>query len=88
MHATLNKGKSGKQSNYPDKYNYVPQDFKYDNKHYKYIKYTKFSMLPTNAPFTLDKHHSHNEVLDTKTKFGAKGTPNWNKGVAKYWFNL
>lgn len=24
-----------------DKYTFTPQDFSYDNKHYKYIKYTK-----------------------------------------------
>lgn len=24
-----------------DKYTFTPQDFKYENKHYKYIKYTK-----------------------------------------------
>ena len=24
-----------------DKYSLIPEDFKYENKHYKYIKYTK-----------------------------------------------
>lgn len=27
---------------------YTPQDLKYDNKHYKYIKYTKYNMVSLN----------------------------------------
>lgn len=29
-----------------DKYTFTPQDFSYDNKHYKYIKYTKHDSKP------------------------------------------
>lgn len=29
-----------------DKYTFTPQDFSYDNKHYKYIKYTKHEAKP------------------------------------------
>lgn len=49
-----------------DKYSYVPEDFKYDNKHYKYIKYKKYNkdVYGTNTPFADDK--SHNEVIETK----------------------
>lgn len=28
-----------------DKYSYLPEDFKYDNKHYKYIKYKKYNKV-------------------------------------------
>lgn len=27
------------------KYTFTPEDFKYDNKHYKYIKYTKYNKV-------------------------------------------
>lgn len=30
-----------KQQGAVDKYSLIPEDFKYENKHYKYIKYTK-----------------------------------------------
>ncbi|XP_059490771.1 proteoglycan Cow [Neocloeon triangulifer] len=82
LKATLKKSnKPMSSSSYSDKYNYIPQDFKYDNKHYKYIKYTKYSNGVTNSPYNVDKHRSHNEVIETKNKFGAKGTPNWNKVI-------
>ncbi|CAB3377690.1 Hypothetical predicted protein [Cloeon dipterum] len=80
LKATMKKSNKS-PSGLPDKYNYIPQDFKYDNKHYKYIKYSKFSGQSTSSPFAQDKHHSYNEVLDSKNKFGAKGTPNWNKVI-------
>lgn len=39
---TVSGSLSGEKSmSRPDKYTFTPQDFKYDNKHYKYIKYTK-----------------------------------------------
>lgn len=38
---TPDKPKADKQQSVADKYTFTPQDFKYENKHYKYIKYTK-----------------------------------------------
>lgn len=35
------KKKPGSKQNAVDKYSLTPEDFKYENKHYKYIKYTK-----------------------------------------------
>ncbi|XP_063226774.1 proteoglycan Cow isoform X1 [Bacillus rossius redtenbacheri] len=54
-----------------DKYTFTPEDFKYENKHYKYIKYTKYNkdlFAATNPPYSEDKERQrgHNEVLDTK----------------------
>jgi hypothetical protein len=39
-----------KNSNKPvrlpqDKYTFTPEDFKYENKHYKYIKYTRYNKV-------------------------------------------
>lgn len=38
-------------SNSIDKYTFTPQDFSYENKHYKYIKYTKHENKPLKARF-------------------------------------
>ena len=35
------KKKTESKQNIVDKYSLTPEDFKYENKHYKYIKYTK-----------------------------------------------
>lgn len=53
--ATLDKAgtggsiSGGRPSRTPSKsdilYTFTPQDFKYDNKHYKYIKYTKYNKV-------------------------------------------
>ncbi|XP_067011051.1 proteoglycan Cow isoform X2 [Anabrus simplex] len=61
--------KSSRQSQ--DKYTFTPEDFKYENKHYKYIKYTKYNkdgVPATNPPYSEDKarQRGYNEVLDTK----------------------
>nr|CAH7765439.1 unnamed protein product [Callosobruchus chinensis] len=52
-------------------YTYTPQDFKYDNKHYKYIKYTKYNNNKEmsgggNAIYSEDKERmrGYNEVLE------------------------
>lgn len=37
----LESEKANQQQANADKYTFTPQDFKYENKHYKYIKYTK-----------------------------------------------
>lgn len=40
--ATIENEKSNQQQQAnADKYTFTPQDFKFENKHYKYIKYTK-----------------------------------------------
>ncbi|XP_045467093.1 proteoglycan Cow [Harmonia axyridis] len=51
-----------------DVYTFTPQDFKYENKHYKYIKYTKFNKESNDIPYTEDKDRlrGYNEVLDNK----------------------
>lgn len=36
---------SADKKKYQDKYSYVPEEFKYDNKHYKYIKYKKYNKV-------------------------------------------
>lgn len=38
-------GKINKNPPKSELYTYTPQDFKYDNKHYKYIKYTKYNKV-------------------------------------------
>lgn len=40
----LNDGKPVPSSLKSDVYTFTPQDFKYENKHYKYIKYTKYKV--------------------------------------------
>lgn len=35
------RAENKQQQNVVDKYSLIPEDFKYENKHYKYIKYTK-----------------------------------------------
>lgn len=65
-----------------DRYMFTPEDFKYENKHYKYIKYTKYNKDPytvTNPPYSEDKErqHGHNDAIDTKTN--RAGLSAWNK---------
>ncbi|XP_044756507.1 proteoglycan Cow [Coccinella septempunctata] len=73
--ATLDKSGTGGgalggkiSSSKSDVYTFTPQDFKYENKHYKYIKYTKFNKERHDIPFTEDKDRlrGYNEVLDNK----------------------
>ncbi|XP_046392783.1 proteoglycan Cow isoform X2 [Ischnura elegans] len=73
-----------------DRYTFTPEDFKYENKHYKYIKYTKYNKDPyavTNPPYSEDKErqHGHNEALDSKTNRG--GISAWNKVQYVHGFN-
>nr|XP_018916028.1 PREDICTED: proteoglycan Cow isoform X1 [Bemisia tabaci] len=58
---------------FADKYSFIPQDFKYENKHYKYIKYTKhdnnlnkINFGSTKIPYSEDKQkmRGYNDVLD------------------------
>lgn len=57
---------------YMNKYMFVPKDFKYDNQHYKYIKYMKHEALNKNIYSNQemsedkDKIRGYNDVLDTK----------------------
>jgi type II secretory pathway pseudopilin PulG len=42
----LVKNNSNKPVRLPqDKYTFTPEDFKYENKHYKYIKYTRYNKV-------------------------------------------
>lgn len=46
----LSKNNSNKPIRMPqDKYTFTPEDFKYENKHYKYIKYTKYNKVKLNS---------------------------------------
>lgn len=64
----LGKVMADKKKHLQDKYSFVPKEFKYDNQHYKYIKY-KY-----NKPsFQEDKEVAHNEVLDPKPVDGSAG---------------
>ncbi|KAL1139994.1 hypothetical protein AAG570_006971, partial [Ranatra chinensis] len=60
------------KDNIADKYTFTPQDFSYDNKHYKYIKYTKHDSkaikVVTNPPYYEDKERMRgdNEVIERK----------------------
>uniref|UniRef100_A0A0A9YA40 Testican-3 n=2 Tax=Lygus hesperus TaxID=30085 RepID=A0A0A9YA40_LYGHE len=64
-----------------DKYTFTPQDFSYDNKHYKYIKYTKHEsnkpLKPaTNPPYFEDKENirGDNEVIEKGPMTRIKAT--------------
>ncbi|XP_075217615.1 proteoglycan Cow isoform X2 [Lycorma delicatula] len=81
--------KANQQQANADKYTFTPQDFKYENKHYKYIKYTKHdnkiskdAFSVTNPPYYEDKERQRgdNEVLDTKPTSGSAGLGgSWSK---------
>ncbi|XP_050525231.1 proteoglycan Cow isoform X3 [Daktulosphaira vitifoliae] len=67
-------------SKYSEKYIFAPEDFKYENKHYKYIKYikndnqiSKNSILESNKNKRLEK--MNNEVIDTNQISHSS----WNK---------
>ncbi|XP_048522673.1 proteoglycan Cow isoform X1 [Dendroctonus ponderosae] len=73
--ATLDKSGTGGSisSSNPEKpskkdvvYSFVPQDIKYDNKHYKYIKYTQFNKDNMLYGEDKDKLRGYNEVTDEK----------------------
>ncbi|CAG9863942.1 unnamed protein product [Phyllotreta striolata] len=71
-------GKLNKNPQKSDLYTYTPQDFKYDNKHYKYIKYTKYNKDANSILYAEDKERlrGYNEVLDNKIYSGpVLGTP-------------
>lgn len=42
---SINGGKPSQPNLRSDMYTFTPQDFKYENKHYKYIKYTKYNKV-------------------------------------------
>jgi len=75
--------KSDKPQSVADKYTFTPQDFKYENKHYKYIKYTKHDnkiskqdvYSATNPPYYEDKERQRgdNEVFDSKPTAAGAG---------------
>ncbi|KAI5732653.1 hypothetical protein M8J76_002802 [Diaphorina citri] len=58
-------------SNYLNKYMFVPKDFKYDNQHYKYIKYmkhegNKYNPQQQDGIENKDRLRGYNDVLDVK----------------------
>lgn len=57
----------GSSQDYLNKYSFVPKDFKYDNQHYKYIKYMKHE-ANKNSMDSLDKERlrGYNDVLDSE----------------------
>ncbi|KAG8302593.1 peptide cross-linking via chondroitin 4-sulfate glycosaminoglycan [Homalodisca vitripennis] len=57
--ANSDKPKSDKQQSVADKYTFTPQDFKYENKHYKYIKYTKHDNKISKANTILYHHFKY-----------------------------
>lgn len=42
---SMNGAKPALPNTKSDMYTFTPQDFKYENKHYKYIKYTKYNKV-------------------------------------------
>lgn len=52
-------------------YTFTPEDIKYDNKHYKYIKYTTYKKDTLSRPEEKHKIRGYNEVID--------------KPASKYW---
>lgn len=42
-----------------DKYTFTPQDFKYENKHYKYIRYTKHDNKINKVCFVYSLYNSN-----------------------------
>lgn len=70
--SAINGGKPLQPPSKSDVYTFTPQDFKYENKHYKYIKYTKYNnkINENNVlyPNSEDKERlrGYNEVTDNK----------------------
>ncbi|XP_018321809.1 proteoglycan Cow [Agrilus planipennis] len=83
--SAMGNGEGGVSAN-ADKYTFTPQDFKFANKHYKYIKYTKYNKDPNNLLYVEDKERQRgfNEVTDNKIygsvasgdDVGSETTPN------------
>ncbi|XP_018571221.1 proteoglycan Cow [Anoplophora glabripennis] len=71
---SLNDGKPAPPSLKSDVYTFTPQDFKYENKHYKYIKYTKYKDN-NNILYADDKERlrGYNEVIDNKIYSNSVG---------------
>ncbi|CAH1155115.1 unnamed protein product [Phaedon cochleariae] len=75
---SISGGKPSRNPTKSDAYAYTPQDFKYDNKHYKYIKYTKYNKEKNNVLYAEDKERlrGYNEVTENKIYNGPLlGTP-------------
>ncbi|XP_060524602.1 proteoglycan Cow [Cylas formicarius] len=66
--ATLDKDRPEAAASKADDYSFVPQDIKYDNKHYKYMKYTKYNKDAYNILYAEDKERTrgYNDVTDNK----------------------
>ncbi|KAH1022310.1 hypothetical protein HUJ04_011731 [Dendroctonus ponderosae] len=63
---SINSSNPEKPSKKDVVYLFVPQDIKYDNKHYKYIKYTQFNKDNMIYGEDKDKLRGYNEVTDEK----------------------
>ncbi|XP_022919336.1 proteoglycan Cow [Onthophagus taurus] len=66
---SITVGKPAPSSKSDSVYTFTPQDFKYENKHYKYIKYTKFNKDNNGYLYSSssdDKDKIYNEVIDNK----------------------
>lgn len=53
-------------------YTFTPEDIKYDNKHYKYIKYTTYKKETLSRPEEKHKIRGYNEVIDKPAKYWKK----------------
>lgn len=65
VEGSINGAKPAQPNSRSDVYTFTPQDFKYENKHYKYIKYTKHNKDYLYAD-DKEKQRGYNDVLDNK----------------------
>lgn len=63
VEGSINGAKLAPPNSKSDVYTFTPQDFKYENKHYKYIKYTKHNKDLLYAQ-EKEKQRGHNDVIN------------------------
>lgn len=68
VEGSINGGKPSQPNSKSDVYTFTPQDFKYENKHYKYIKYTKHNKDYLYAD-DKEKQRGYNDVVDNKLSY-------------------
>lgn len=67
------KEEKNRHSNHVNsQYTFTPEDIKYDNKHYKYIKYTTYKKDTLSRPEEKHKIRGYNEVIDKPAKYWKK----------------
>ncbi|XP_022179453.1 proteoglycan Cow isoform X1 [Myzus persicae] len=67
-------------SKYEEKYIFAPEDFKYENKHYKYIKYIKNNnQITKNSVFESVKDKRHEKMDNEVIATNQVSHPSWNK---------